>query len=551
MSQSQDSFVIKPWTPNKVVIPATQDNDTIIMNASDSEDINLNKKEGLPVKKNKEDSKVDKENNNGSTTTKPSKRSHEMSRLLIDMVEGNKALTEQLKSKNTRRSSISNERELRPKRTKEQSKLAKSDVKKKSPQKTKDTDKSGRKAKNEDKARKNIDPVVEVIPKASPRKSLNFDDVDLKMDTAEKQESANESQEVVECSQIIEKDRSLKVRRSMLKATPSKIIVSKNELKQMDTLPIESELSVELNNVSTNTNNTNLTNTSQQLDNASQNEGVKVSEMDTELNTVLDISKSDLPPLDDNSQTIVSPTEVISISSTETIKALGDINDFVVKNDTEMEVDSSEQYSPSTQIEQNIPNSQNSTSDDSVPLAQMDTVLNTQQPNDATTVAQMDTVLNTQSQQNQNEPLATDPILDTQTNQSNDVITIAQIDTIINSQKPESIEKIDTSPVKIETHSEKTDEAFGTPTLSPIKNLDDEMTPLNKSLNKSIMSSPEGNDLDERNADLLNNTLNISPIADDKTAVPSSSSVPLSEKKPVALLKEKEKTIFSSPVNRT
>ncbi|XP_058116909.1 uncharacterized protein LOC131285117 [Anopheles ziemanni] len=52
--------------------------------------------------------------------------------------------------------------------------------------------------------------------------------------------------------------------------------------------------------------------------------------------------------------------------------------------------------------------------------------------------------------------------------------------------------------------------------LSPVKNLDEEMEPLNKSLNRSIVSSPDLADTEERNADLMNSTLNISPIADHK-----------------------------------
>ncbi|KFB45938.1 hypothetical protein ZHAS_00013903 [Anopheles sinensis] len=52
--------------------------------------------------------------------------------------------------------------------------------------------------------------------------------------------------------------------------------------------------------------------------------------------------------------------------------------------------------------------------------------------------------------------------------------------------------------------------------LSPVKNLDEEMEPLNKSLNRSIVSSPDLADAEERNADLMNSTLNISPIAEHK-----------------------------------
>ncbi|XP_050079523.1 telomere-associated protein RIF1 [Anopheles maculipalpis] len=56
--------------------------------------------------------------------------------------------------------------------------------------------------------------------------------------------------------------------------------------------------------------------------------------------------------------------------------------------------------------------------------------------------------------------------------------------------------------------------------LSPVKNLDEEMEPLNKSLNRSIISSPNRAGEEERNADLLNSTLNISPISEEKGAIP-------------------------------
>uniref|UniRef100_A0A182XFN3 Telomere-associated protein Rif1 N-terminal domain-containing protein n=1 Tax=Anopheles quadriannulatus TaxID=34691 RepID=A0A182XFN3_ANOQN len=57
---------------------------------------------------------------------------------------------------------------------------------------------------------------------------------------------------------------------------------------------------------------------------------------------------------------------------------------------------------------------------------------------------------------------------------------------------------------------------LGMEQLSPIKNLDEEMEPLNKSLNRSIVSSPDLAGVEDRNADLLNSTLNISPISEEK-----------------------------------
>ncbi|XP_058065615.1 telomere-associated protein RIF1 [Anopheles bellator] len=54
--------------------------------------------------------------------------------------------------------------------------------------------------------------------------------------------------------------------------------------------------------------------------------------------------------------------------------------------------------------------------------------------------------------------------------------------------------------------------------LSPIKNLDETMEPMNRSQNCTIVSSPDLENAEERAADLLNSTLNISPIPDEKSS---------------------------------
>ncbi|XP_052873375.1 telomere-associated protein RIF1 [Anopheles cruzii] len=57
-----------------------------------------------------------------------------------------------------------------------------------------------------------------------------------------------------------------------------------------------------------------------------------------------------------------------------------------------------------------------------------------------------------------------------------------------------------------------------TEALSPVKNLDETMEPMNRSQNCTIVSSPDIENAEERAADLLNSTLNISPIPDEKSS---------------------------------
>lgn len=113
LSQSQDSFVIKPWTPNKIVIPSDerQDHDTIVMCASGESssipnggapEASVPKEQGAGVAT---ENKLDKENNNGnvqksedkadpgtSTATVPPKKrarvTRELDLLKIDTIEG-------------------------------------------------------------------------------------------------------------------------------------------------------------------------------------------------------------------------------------------------------------------------------------------------------------------------------------------------------------------------------------------------------------------------------------------------------------------------------
>ncbi|XP_053674862.1 telomere-associated protein RIF1 [Anopheles nili] len=113
-----------------------------------------------------------------------------------------------------------------------------------------------------------------------------------------------------------------------------------------------------------------------------------------------------------------------------------------------------------------------------------------------------------------------------------------------------------------EAHIRKNDEVFQLAAndlpesdidqLSPAKNLDEQMKPLNKSPNRSIVSSPDRADVEERNADLLNNTLNISPISEEKNCsrtYTDDNGVPSSTDKKSSLRKiTKEKESTDSPV---
>uniref|UniRef100_A0A182NVC4 Rif1_N domain-containing protein n=1 Tax=Anopheles dirus TaxID=7168 RepID=A0A182NVC4_9DIPT len=113
----------------------------------------------------------------------------------------------------------------------------------------------------------------------------------------------------------------------------------------------------------------------------------------------------------------------------------------------------------------------------------------------------------------------TAPILTTkQPFMSQEALLLNDDSSMENIKKTAEDKDIEEAPVQEQLQVEGRSEAseMGTNQLSPVKNLDEEMEPLNKSLNRSIVSSPDLAGEAERNADLLNNTLNISPIAEDK-----------------------------------
>uniref|UniRef100_A0A182JCJ0 Rif1_N domain-containing protein n=1 Tax=Anopheles atroparvus TaxID=41427 RepID=A0A182JCJ0_ANOAO len=100
-----------------------------------------------------------------------------------------------------------------------------------------------------------------------------------------------------------------------------------------------------------------------------------------------------------------------------------------------------------------------------------------------------------------------------------DYIAVVKGDTgAISGEKAAEQKDVATSAIPSVDSTEQVNsgQAGTTDQLSPVKNLDEEMEPLNKSLNRSIVSSPDLVNAEERNADLLNSTLNISPIAEEK-----------------------------------
>uniref|UniRef100_A0AAG5D1K8 Telomere-associated protein Rif1 N-terminal domain-containing protein n=1 Tax=Anopheles atroparvus TaxID=41427 RepID=A0AAG5D1K8_ANOAO len=100
-----------------------------------------------------------------------------------------------------------------------------------------------------------------------------------------------------------------------------------------------------------------------------------------------------------------------------------------------------------------------------------------------------------------------------------DYIAVVKGDTgAISGEKAAEQKDVATSAIPSVDSTEQVNsgQACTTDQLSPVKNLDEEMEPLNKSLNRSIVSSPDLVNAEERNADLLNSTLNISPIAEEK-----------------------------------
>ncbi|XP_058829575.1 telomere-associated protein RIF1 isoform X2 [Topomyia yanbarensis] len=548
MSQSQDSFVIKPWTPNKIVIPADDhnDHDTIVMCASgDSNSVTNGVREAIVPKEQGaavvEKIKLDKENNNGNVPTsaigkehpsssntsnakrtaeKKSRVARELDQLKIDTIEGKNLQASRMAR--TRRSTS-----LEPTGPSRRKLIT-------DPKKSSDT--GGKPSDTETKRRKRrkvekIDEKQEEKPepeavsptkkqldeklkspaeRTSPRKSLNFDNVVDKEPTAAmeaprtkspmKPKAINESiEEVIESSQQVN-SQSLLTR----KFTPRK---PKDEEKEdapavaiCATLSFDTEAENELAKLNRKSPSkvqpeTILVSPSKNTRSATAAAQQKISEMDTVPNT---------PPSESLPETAGTATESLAT-----------------------QIEKPKTVSPAKNLRKSKNSSPNSLS-------------NTISATTESPVTQVE------------EPALISPAKSPRKGKRS--LSPVPMDTDP-APAPESPKK----PTKTD------DDLPVSPNLSPVRNLDDQMEPLTKSLNRSLVSSPEGADQSEREADLLNSTLNISPISEEKgqPSTPSLQGASATTKDPPASgsgekrlssrLMEREKTsttMMPSPVTR-
>ncbi|XP_055533723.1 telomere-associated protein RIF1 isoform X2 [Wyeomyia smithii] len=502
MSQSQDSFVIKPWTPNKIVIPsdANNDHDTIVMCASGgesnsvtqpgAEEASVPKEQGATSS---EKVKLDKENNNGNVPTnandkeisesssslavskkpteKRSRVARELDQLKIDTIEGKNLQVGRLARTRrsgslepvgppSRRRAFELKKPFDGKSTEVENKRQKRKVEK-------IDEKPEEKPEPSSPAKK----VTEEKPKSpaertSPRKSLNFDNVVDKEPVAAteapstrspaKVKTINESaEEIIESSQQVNSQSVLA--RKLTTRMP------KNEEIEIPPTP---ELTTTLT-----------------------------------FNTEAEI---ELAKLNRDSPAKVKPEDIMESPSKNTRSAAAAAQQKTVETDT-------------------IPN---------IPAPE--------------TLSESDT---------SSEPVVTQiekpkPVSPAKSPKKGKRST---------SPVPEPME-VDQSVLESPDRIKPADQARnGSPNLTPIKNLDEQMEPLGKNLNRSLVSSPEGADQDEREADLLNSTLNISPISETKhvypffvEAIAPVTTTGSGEKRLSTRLMDREKTstVMPSPVTR-
>ncbi|XP_055600357.1 telomere-associated protein RIF1 isoform X2 [Uranotaenia lowii] len=485
LSQSQDSFVIKPWTPNKIVIPAdaNNDHDTIVMCGNDTStntnggtsEASVPKEQGAATD---ETIKLDKENNNGNvqenqvvvkpeqgaaTTSTENKKPHdrksktarELDLLRIDMVQG-KNLQAALSVRTRRSGSLepsSRRKNADPKR------IPGSVTKHPPSENRRNTRKVVEKLPAESPARKKSEEKPKSpAERTSPRKSLNFDNVTVKEPAPAteapkpkspmKAKAINESvEDIIESSQA--NSQSLLAR----KFTPRK--PKEDEIAPAaateETLPFDTEAEKEIAKLS---------------------------------------STSSKSPVKANVPGSVSPSK----------------------------------------------NTRSAAAAQQQKISEVDTVPNT---------ALADTVPNT-------EPA---PITQIEKPKSPISSKTAKTGKRSTSPVPEPInaEPASKSPKK---STEPEEQELASPNLSPVRNLDEQMEPLTRSLNRSLVSSPEGV---EREADLLNSTLNISPISEDKghhSTTPSTdpnkeSATGSGEKRASNRIMDREKpSVMPSPIGR-
>ncbi|XP_058459827.1 telomere-associated protein RIF1 isoform X3 [Malaya genurostris] len=512
MSQSQDSFVIKPWTPNKIVIPADaqNDHDTIVMCASgDSNSVTNGAREAFVPKEQGaavvEKIKLDKENNNGNvpsgaitkdrpgssstsnakrTAEKKSRVARELDQLKIDTIEGKNLQVS--KMPRTRRSGSleptgpTRRRVIDSKKSSDvTSKTV--DIENKRPKRKVEKIEEKTEPEVASPAKKITDEKTKSPPeRTSPRKSLNFDNVIDKEPTVAteaprtrspvKIKANNESMDdVIESSQQLN-SQSLLTR----KFNPRK---SKGEISNADdcaTLPFDTEAENELAKLNQKSpskvkQETILVSPSKNTRSAAAAQQ-KISEMDTVPNT---------PPPESLPDTIpVTPVEKLkSVSpakSPRKCRSTESLSEMLPATE-----------SVTTQIEKLSP------------VSPVKSPKKCKSP----------------------EPLSNSKAPST-TESPITQIEKAKIASPIKSprkgKRSVSPQPMETEPVPAESPKTINENPPVSPNLSPVRNLDDQMEPLTRNLNRSLVSSPEGAYQDEREADLLNSTLNISPISEEK-----------------------------------
>ncbi|XP_065090642.1 uncharacterized protein Rif1 isoform X2 [Ochlerotatus camptorhynchus] len=526
LSQSQDSFVIKPWTPNKIVIPSDerQDHDTIVMCASGESssvpnggapEASVPKEQGAGVST---ENKLDKENNNGnvlnsdeqadatSSTTVPVKKrgkvTRELDLLKIDTIEGKNLQVTRLAR--TRRAgslepsgSTSRRKSMDPKKITERSKKIESENRRtrRKAEKVTENKEINQEPATSPARKKPDDRSKSPAERTSPRKALNFDNVVDKEPTAAneapstsspvKSKAANESvDEIIESSQA--NTQSLLSR----KYTPRKPKEDeKEELSKVgtETLPFDTEAE-------------------QELDKLSRKSPMKAKAED-----------------------------VVKSPSKNTRAAAAAAQQHQV---TEMKTE------PNTELPETVPNTEPS---EPAPLVtQIDLKSKTASPAKSPAKSPrkgkrsispgpepMETESNTEPAPSQpetepnTEAVVSEPPV-TKIDQKSKVASPAKLATPVKSPakspkkgkrsvspaaKPTEAEPAPQSPNKFDKPEE---DPFTSPNLSPVRNLDEDMEPLVKNLNRSVVSSPGGLDQEQREADLLNSTLNISPIPEEK-----------------------------------
>ncbi|XP_021709370.1 telomere-associated protein RIF1 isoform X2 [Aedes aegypti] len=572
LSQSQDNYVIKPWTPNKIVIPSDQgqDHDTIVMCASaDSGSIpngevpeaSVPKEQGAGVAT---ENKLDKENNNGNVldstekdesassssvaSKKPAeKRSRvirELDQLKIDTVEGKNLQVGRLPR--TRRAGSlepvaapnGRRKSLEPKKLAEKNKRTDSENRRtRRSAATKSTQKKETKEESLlSPARKKSEDKSKSADRSSPRKALNFDNViDKQPATATeapaspvKAKNANDSvDEIVESSQA--GSQSLLSR----KFTPRK---PKEDEKQespkigTETLPFDTEAEKELAKLSGRKSPMKAKNESPlkspgKITRATMAAGQQQqnpADVETEPNT---------------ESPLKSPAKVTRAAVAAQQQQI--IPDVETEPNTEPPVANSESTAPSetpavTQIELR--------SRVASPVKSPASAKGVASPAKAV----QSPAKRVASPAKRIASPAKSPAKSPKKGKRS----------ISPAPEPMETESAPESPKKSENPSEDPNQS---PNLSPVRNLDEDMEPLTKSLNRSLVSSPDGADQEAREADLLNSTLNISPISEEK-AHPSTPSIPMApkispasgsgEKRTSSRIMEREKGPMVSPITR-